>query len=109
MKLKTFNEFVNENEVMTDWSDMKFRTYNEEEVADVAEQTLSSKQLIVISGKTPEYTKLEQYASSEEGEKVLEVTGNELTLFTVPFDFLRWDKDIDEPSFIIKGEDLDKI
>ena len=88
---------------------MKFRSYNEEEVADIAEETLQSKHLIVFEAGCDECIKLTQHASSEEGEKVLETTGNELTLFTVPVEFLRWDRDIAEPAYIIKGEDLNKI
>ena len=123
--MKKFNEFHEYNEVFSihdeidyyklleghiDWSEMEFRSAPEKEVADVAEETLSSKYLIVFSDKSPQHEKLKQHASSEQGKIVLETDGNNLTLFTVPCEFLRWDMEIEqEPLFIIRGEDYDKI
>lgn len=123
--MKKFNEFYHEDEIFNvqdeinyyklienyiDWAEMKFRSIPEKEVADVAEETLSSKYLIVFDDKSPQHKKFKQYASSEQGELVLETDGNNLTLFTVPCDFLQWDMEIqEEPLFIIRGEDYDKI
>lgn len=109
MHVKSFLDFLNESNHI-DWSEMEFRSIPEKEVADVAEETLLSRYLIVFTEGYDEHTKLKQYASSEEGEKVLETTGNELTLYKTPCEFLKWDKEIEvEPTFILRGEDSDMI
>ena len=108
--ISSFQEFLNESsKCEIQWEKMDFRSYNEKEVADIAEESLFTKNLVVFLKGCPQYVKLEQHASSEEGEKVLEVTGNDLTLFTTPFDFLKWDREIDDPAYIMKTEDTDKI
>jgi hypothetical protein len=53
-------------------------------------------------------------ASTDKGEKVLENTSNELTKFSVPFEFLKWDvigsdKLPIESSFIMKKVDTKKL
>lgn len=93
-----------------DWIDMDFRSHQEMEVADVAEETLQSKYLIVFYEHSSEFEKFKQHASAEQGEKVLETDGHELTLFTKPVEFLMWNSEIEtQPIFIIRGEDYDKI
>ena len=57
---------------------------------------------------------MSQYCSSEKGEKVLENTGNVLTKFDKPFEFLKWEKlgaseEPIETCFIVRTEDEKKI
>lgn len=106
----TISQTTNESSKYTDWNNMKFESSNEREVADVVEQTLMTKNLLVIEKGSDEFSKMEQHSSTEGGEKVLEITGNDLTLYTVPCEFIKWDKEIEsDPTFIIRGEDYTKI
>ena len=107
MKIKKFIDFLNENH--TDWKDMTFNTIPEKEVADVTEETLNSKYLMVFTNESDEYKKLKQHESTQAGEKILETTGNDLILFTSPLEFIRWDKKTDDSSYILKAEDYSKI
>lgn len=114
--LHDFNNWLNEaNTPKVSWSDMAFATTGEKEVADIAEETLLTKQLFVICESDDSYVKLTQTASSSEGEPVLETNGHDLILFTTPFEFIKWNKlgsapsEIIESCFIVKGEDLNKI
>lgn len=112
--IKSYFEFLNESANITEWIDMKFESHNGKEVADIIEDTLLSKSLRVIDKGASEFVKLEQIADTSEGEKILEITGNELILFTTPFEFIRWNQtaegnEILDPCYIVKTEDYSKI
>jgi hypothetical protein len=108
---KLFESFIFESE---DWRDILFTTQDEKEVADIAEEELLTKELVVFNEGEDSFNKLEQMASTDKGEKVLENTSNELTKFSVPFEFLKWDvigsdKLPIESSFIMKKVDTKKL
>jgi hypothetical protein len=117
--IKQFDIWLNESNEPLDlkvpWTEMKFSTTGEKEVADVAEETLLTKNLFVIEEKSEMFKKLSQIVSTTEGEPVLEVNGHTLTLIDTPFEFIKWDKlgatpsEIIESCFIVKGEDINKI
>ena len=117
--LKNFSSFLGESNsplkgAGTPWEEMVFSTMGEKEVADVTEESLLSKHLFVICEDDALYDKLDQIASSTEGEPVLETNGHNLVMFTTPIEFLRWDKlgsngEAVEYCYVVKGEDLNKI
>jgi hypothetical protein len=92
--IKDFRSFLLETEVTKDailWKEIDFRSSSEKAVCDVAEETLLTKDLVVIYEGTSAFTKLTQIASTDEGEKVLEITGQKLYLYDTPFEFLKWE------------------
>ena len=115
--IKNFRDFLLESEVGKDtilWKEMNFETASEKAVCDVAEETLLTKDLVVIYEGTSAFTKLEQIISTGEGEKVLEVTGQKLFLYDTPFEFLKWDvigssSDVIESAFIVSEIDFKKL
>jgi len=115
--IKNFRDFLLESEVGKDailWKEMSFETSSEKAVCDVAEETLLTKDLVVIHEGTSAFTKLEQIISTGEGEKVLEVTGQQLFLYDTPFEFLKWDvmgsgSDVIESVFILSEIDFKKL
>lgn len=111
MYLKAFDLWLSES---TSWADEKFATYSEKEVADVAEQELLTKELVIIEEGEPLHDKFIQLSSTDQGENVLEVHGNELTMFSTPVNFLKWnrlgsDNKPIETRFIVKSIDTDRI
>ena len=115
--IKQFDYWLNEssNQPKLPWTDMEFSTLGEKEVADVTEETLLTKNLFVIEESTEMFNKLAQMSSTSEGEPVLNTNGHDLILFSTPFEFIKWNKlgtapsEVIETSFIVKGEDINKI
>jgi len=89
--IKNFSDFLLESENHVLWKEIDFQSNEEKAVADVAEESLLTPNLVVVYEGTSAYTKLAQIASSEKGEPVLEITANKLIMYTVPFDFLKWE------------------
>ena len=112
MKIKNYNTWLAES---IEWNDSEFATQSEKEVADVAEQELLTRELLIIEETDKVlFDKLSQLASTDDGEKVLEISGHLLTKFISPIEFIRWDRlgseaDVIEASYIIKCEDESKI
>jgi hypothetical protein len=115
MKIKTFDDFINESLNRTSWEKMEFPSHGEKEVADVAEETLLTKHLVVIHETDDLYDKISQLAASQEAEPVLEVSKHTLSLYSTPFEFLSWvvigstPEDILERNFVLRTEDLKKV
>lgn len=110
MKFKTYIDFIKES---IDWTD-DLITSQEMEIADAAENTLLTKDLCIIGEDDDSYSKLEQLASANSSEIVLEITGHTLISYTVPLEFLKWERlgtndVVYETCFIAKMNDLSKI
>jgi hypothetical protein len=116
MKIKSFNEFLNESvdPCLIPWNEVGLTDNPSMEVADVVEETLLTKNLLVVEEECEIYHSLLQLKDTEKGEIILQVPSNEVTLFNIPFEFIKWDilgtdsKPINS-WFIIKTEDLQKI
>jgi hypothetical protein len=96
------------------WAEENFKSQGEKEVADVAEQELLSKELMIVEEEDDLFGKLSQIASTEKGEKVLEITGHDLTKFSSPMEFIKWEKlggdsEVISSCFIVKTVDKNKI
>lgn len=114
--IKNFREFLLEGEEKDTvlWKELSFETTSEKAVCDVAEETLLTKDLAVIYDGSKPFTKLSQVISTGEGEKVLEVTGQKLYLYSTPFEFLKWEvigssSEPIETMFIVKEIDYKRI
>lgn len=114
MKFLTFKMFLNENNG-THWKEMDFISSGEKSVHDVAVETLLTEDLIVICEDDDNFGKFEQLVStSQKGEKVLEVTGHSLELYSDPFEFLKWEflgssKEVIDTCFIAPVEKLSSL
>ena len=108
---KNFNSWFFESKL---WKEELFNNSGEKEVADIAEETLLTKDLILISQDEDSFKKLTQIISTQDGEKVLEIKEHLLTLYFTPIEFLRWDrigadgKPI-ETQYIVKKVEENKI
>lgn len=114
--IKKFNNWLNEAMApRLTWEDMEFPTHGEKEVADVAEETLLTKNLFVVCEGEDAFKKLTQMSTTNDSEPVLETNGHDLILFTTPFEYIQWNKlgstqsEIIETCFIVKSEDFNKI
>lgn len=114
--IKNFKEFLFENEEnRMDWREMEFSTAGEKSVADIVEETLLGKDLTVICKGDVLFGKLEQMISTGKGETILEVTGNNLFLYSTPFEIIKWDtigaspEEILDTCFIILTKNVNKV
>jgi len=112
--IKNFSDFLLESENHVLWKEIDFQSNEEKTVSDVAEESLLTPDLVVVYEGTSAYTKLTQITSSENGEEVLKITGNRLTMYTVPFDFLKWEtlgasSETIETCFIVSEINTKKI
>jgi len=114
MKFLTFKMFLNESDG-TAWKEMDFVSSGERSVHDVAIETLLTDDLIVICEDDDNFGKFEQLAStSQDGEKVLEITGHSLELYNSPFEFLKWEflgasKEVIDTCFIVPVEKMSTL
>jgi len=105
--IKNFEKFINE---MMNWEEDLFTSHGEREVADIAEEELLTKNLVIIEEDDELFNKLVQVISTAEGEKVLEIDEHDLTKYSEPTEFIKWellgsDSKPIETKFIIKTED----
>lgn len=115
MKIKNFNQFLNESvdPCLIPWNEVAFDKRSIE-VADIVEETLLTKNLLLVEEECTTYDSLLQMADTEKGEPVLEIQSNEVLLYSIPFEFIKWvilgaDNKAINSWFIIKTEDLQKI
>ena len=115
MKILKFKEFLNEGVNRSDLRDLPPEGDREKTVYDLAEETLLTKDIIIICEDDDDFEKLKQIISVQEKELILQITGNVLYHLKTPFEFLQWDiigsstDEIIETCFMIKEEDQDKI
>lgn len=111
MKIYNFREFINETSIR----DIEMNSRGEKAVYDLAEETLLSKDLIVICERDEDFEKYKQIVSSQQSKEVLRLTGHVLYHLIEPFEFLQWDiigstpQEVIETCFIVKEEDSKKI
>lgn len=91
-----------------------FVTNDEKEVEDIVHQELLTDDTEFIEKENPLFKKMEQIASTSDGEKILELNEHLVTKFDTPFEFIRWDrlgsdKKPLETCFIVKKADKSKI
>ena len=109
--IQKFNEWINESIY---WEDYEFQSKSEMEVADIIEEALLTKEIVIIEEHENAFIKLEQQTSSEEGEIILEVTEQRVTQYETPFDVMKWERlgtneEAIETYFIVKSEDYKRI
>ena len=109
--IKNFKNWLAES---ISWKDMKFED-TENDVADIAEQELLTKELVIIDEEEKEiFRKLDQISSVNKGKIVLEIHDHILSKYETPFEFLKWEhlgnnEIVLYYDYILKLEDYDKV
>ena len=115
--IKDFMSFLLESEISKDiilWKEASFNSSSEKKVRDIAEESLLTKDLVLVYEGTSAFIKLFQIASTEECEKLLEITGQKLCLFETPFEFIKWEivgssSETIETTFILSEINFSKL